>query len=96
MKKTGLNARLLLIGIGLGWLSTGCDTGENGTTPQAGCRIQRIVSTTKTGFGATRTAETVYDYDAAGNLLKKAEMNAQRHSAENSSQTTTTETYAYN
>lgn len=95
MKKTGLNSRLLLVSIGLAWLNAGCDTGDNGTTPQSGCRIQRIVSTTKGGFGATGTAETAYDYDAAGNLLKKTETNAQRQSAESSSQTTTTETYAY-
>ncbi len=96
MKNLRLLARLLLLGVGLGWLSAGCNNGtDDGTTPQGNCRIQRISSTTKAGIGGdVSTDEIVYDYNQAGNLLKKTQV-TESNSLSVTNTTTTTETYTY-
>ncbi len=96
MKTTRSLTRLLLVCTTLGGLIAGCTNGSNdGATPKTDCRIQRIVSTTKTGFGATGTAETVYDYDATGNLAKQTLTSTNRQSSGSSDNTTTTTQYQY-
>lgn len=87
--------RLLLVGSVLGWLSAGCRNGtEDGTDPQAHCRLQRVVSTTKTLSGSG-TDETTYGYDAAGNLVKKIVASAFTNTTGGGTNATTTETYTY-
>lgn len=95
MKNFRLVTRLLLACIVLTWLSAGCNNGNTGTIPQNGCRIQRIVTTTKSP-GTDGTSETVYDYDAAGNLLKRTKTSVYAYSAGGSQNTTNTDTYTYN
>lgn len=79
---------------------TACtDRNNRETTPQSNCRIERI-TTTATSSTYTFDEQTTYDYDGAGQLLKKTTTNRTRYidpqSARlgNRDQTFTT-TYAY-
>ena len=64
------NVRLLLCYCGIGWLSTNCATeSADNLTPDADCRIQQVMSVSKSKF-YDETAQTTYEYDATGKLLK--------------------------
>lgn len=91
---------LLAISVALGGLDTGCNTRTaKETSPQAECRIQKIVRTSPTTTPGTLTDETTYAYDPQGNLLRTMQIRAGR--TENGSRIstfthTTTANYTYN
>lgn len=70
------------------WLTGGCSPNDQSIKSQAVCRIQRIASTSTNGT----TAETVYDYDPAGNLLSNV---FTQHYTNQSDLTTVTKYYTY-
>ena len=70
MKLVLNNARLFLCYCVIGMLSTNCATeSTDNLTPNADCRIQKVMSVSKSKF-YDETAQTIYDYDATGKLLK--------------------------
>ena len=72
MNQTKHLRRLLPGYLLIAWLTSGCNSGDQTVTPQTDCRIQQIVSTTKTGTLGSITKST-YEYDQLGNLLRKTQ-----------------------
>ena len=85
--------RPLLLSVLIGGLSISCNNGtSDGATPTTDCRIQRIVSMSKSAV----VAETIYTYDAAGNLLKATETQTTLFASGGGSSAVNTNAYTYN
>lgn len=79
-----------------GLLLTGCGPSSETATPAGSCRIQQVVSTTKSRF-YTATNQTTYTYDPTGNLTSSVvTFDKQPTAGAIGTQTgTTTTTYQY-
>ncbi|QMW05550.1 hypothetical protein [Spirosoma foliorum] len=95
MKTIQVIIRLILIGVGLNWLSAGCGKQkDNEVTAANGCRIQHSASTFHSQ-GNDGTIQLDYAYDAQGNLTNKTKISQSNSSTVASDKTTTTDTYTY-
>ena len=79
-----------------GWLTTGCAGNSGETTPQGTCRIQQYTAVSTSQY-TNSNAQTVYTYDASGNLIKSVATIDSRPTSNTfgTQLTTTTITYTY-
>lgn len=85
----------LLISLALVGLSAACRQKDAEQAKlQSRCQLQQVVSTATT-LGSTENSKTLYDYDASGNLIRKALTSTATYSVGGGSTVSTVETYAY-
>ncbi|SFE27568.1 hypothetical protein [Spirosoma endophyticum] len=95
MKTIRIITRLILLPIGLNWLSAGCGTQKDDQVRAANdCRIQHSASSFHSQ-GNEGTIQLDYAYDAQGKLTNKTKISQSSSSTVASDKTTTTDTYTY-